>query len=146
MRQRIRDRGGRQIKTAEQLAAQANQLVDRENGKMLVADDFLNDRGGRTVPAVGHNTDDIAQQIQTTGHQHGRGAHGHPVQKGLRVRAEAFDGIVHPRAAVIALQDAEGKALTLAFAVRPLVDEQHVEPIVHRDLQATAEVPLRAAL
>ena len=145
MRQRVCDRGGLQIETAEQFPAQADQLIDRENGQMLVADDLANDRGGRAVPAVGHNADDIAREIQSAGHQHGRCAHGHAIQQDLRVLAEAPDGVIHPRAAVIALLNAKREAPALALPMRALIDQQHVTAALHGDLRPAAEVPLRAA-
>ena len=146
MRQRIRDRGGLQVETAEHFPAQADQLVDRENGEMLVADDLTNDRGGRAVPAVGHDADNIAREIQSAGHQHGRRAHRHPVQQDLRVRAEAPDGVVHPRTAVITPLNAKREAPALALPVRALIDQQNVIAALHGDLRPAAEVPLRAAL
>lgn len=113
---------------------------------MLVADDLANDRGGRAVPAVGHDADNIAREMQSAGHQHGRRAHRHPVQQDLRARTEAPEGVVHPRTAVIALLNAKREAPALALPVRALIDQQNVIAALHGDLRPAAEVPLRAAL
>ena len=104
--------------------------------------DYVERRGHR---AVGNNALNVLRQLFfTRRHKHGCATHRNAVKQ-YRHLAKAIVAVFDPAHNVARLLDAKGDGLTLAFAVRALIDHKQVVPKRLCDLVYAAKVTLMHA-
>ena len=134
------------IESAEEKGTQAHHGIAKIRRQMHPGGNhFLHDRPGRTVAAVGKDSDDVGGQFPSSGHHHRGSTHGDAREDDFHIGTEFFHRKIHPGKAVPVLFDTEGDHISFTFSGAPLIHHQRIPAAPEAPVHTPGQIPLGTA-